>query len=51
MSLQVGEMPDLNPGRQVLQSGALPLSTTTSLRDVVAQWLEEFVNPYPNDGN
>ena len=26
MSLQVGEMPDLNPGLQVLQSGALPLS-------------------------
>ena len=26
MSLQVGEMPDLNPGLQVLQPGALPLS-------------------------
>ena len=26
MSLQVGEMPDWNPGLQVLQSGALPLS-------------------------
>jgi len=26
MSLQVGVMPDLNPGLQVLQSGALPLS-------------------------
>ena len=26
MSLQVGEMPDSNPGLQVVQSGALPLS-------------------------
>ena len=26
MSLQVGEMPDSNPGLQVSQSGALPLS-------------------------
>ena len=26
MSLQVGEMPDSNPGLQVLQSGALPIS-------------------------
>ena len=26
MSLQVGEMPNLNPGLQVSQSGALPLS-------------------------
>ncbi len=26
MSLHVGEMPDSNPGLQVLQSGALPLS-------------------------
>ena len=26
LSLQVGEMPDLNPGLQVLQSGAPPLS-------------------------
>jgi hypothetical protein len=25
MSLQVGEMPDSNPGLQVLQSGALPI--------------------------
>ena len=29
MSLQVGEMPDSNPGLQVIQPGALPLSHPT----------------------
>ena len=44
MSLQVGEMPDSNPGLQVLQFGALPMSHhITHL--IICLRNEEFANP------